>query len=210
MDCARKNRQLTDLTVLIKSLVSLTVCVTTSIVIISLISIVFPFFNENFSILFQANPFPKNTRNLQNVDTVITIHWHIFINVFPPVIEPNSVEVNSAPSTFNLCGSTNNNQVLVTCQVSIDDVSPAPTFSFSVDGRTFETPVPGTNRGTHYQRQFDLNPTVGGEYQVTCRVTNTVLPNTRHESQTTVIFRRKLIGEICSEVIVSDFMCWCL
>ena len=125
----------------------------------------------------------------------------------PPVIESDSVEVNSDHSTVNLCGSTNNNQDLVTCQVSIDDVSPAPTFSFSLEGFAFETPVPGTNTGTHYQRQFYPNPTVGGEYQVTCRVTNTVLPNTRQESQTTVIFRRKLIGEICSEVIVSDFMC---
>ena len=127
--------------------------------------------------------------------------------MFSPVIEPDFVRVNSVPSTVNLCGSTNNNQVLVTCQVSIDDASPAPTFSFSLAGLAFETPVPGTNTGRHYQGQFYPNPTVGGEYQVTCRVTNTVLPNTRQESQTTVIFRRKLIGEICGEVIVSDFMC---
>ena len=129
------------------------------------------------------------------------------MEIFPPVIEPDSVEVNSVSSTVNLCDSTNNNQVLVTCQVSIDDVSPAPTFSFSLDRRTFETPVPGTNTGSHYQGQFYPNPTVGGEYQVTCRVTNTVLPNTRQESQTTVIFRRRLIVQFCSEVIVSDFMC---
>ena len=125
----------------------------------------------------------------------------LFLSTFSPVIEPDSVEVNSVSSTVNLCDSTNNNQVLVTCQVSIDDVSPAPTFSFSLAGLAFETPVPGTNTGSHYQRQFDLNPTVGGEYQVTCRVTNTVLPNTRQESQTTVIFRRKLSVQFCSEVM---------
>ena len=139
--------------------------------------------------------------------TLQSLFIDLFLSTFSPVIEPDSVEVNSVPSTVNLCDSTNNNQVLVTCRVSIDDVSPAPTFSFSLAGLAFETPVPGTNTGKHYQRQFGLNPTVGGEYQVTCRVTNTVSPNTRQESQTTVIFRRKLIGEICSEVIVSDFMC---
>ena len=97
----------------------------------------------------------------------------------------------------------------MTCQVSIDDVIPAPTFSFSLAGLAFETPVPGTNTGTHYQGQFYPNPTVGGEYQVTCRVTNTVLPNTRQDSQTTAFFRRKCIVQFWSEVIVSDFMCWC-
>ena len=116
------------------------------------------------------------------------------------------MEVNSDHSTVNLCGNTNNNQVLVTCQVSIDDVSPAPTFSFSLAGLAFETPVPGTNTGTHYQGQFYPNPTVGGEYQVTCRVTNTVLTNTQ-DSQTTVIFRSKLILQFCSEVFVNDFIC---
>ena len=127
--------------------------------------------------------------------------------MFSPVIELGSVKVNSVPSSVNLCGSTNNNQVLVTCQVPIFDVNPAPTFSFSLDAFAFENPVPGTNTGSHYQRQFGLNPTVGGEYQVTCRVTNTVLLNTRHESQTSVIFRRKLIVQFCNEVIVGDFMC---
>ena len=117
------------------------------------------------------------------------------------------MEVNSVPSSINLCGSTNFNLVLVTCQVSIDDVSPAPTFSFTPDGRTFYAPKTGTETGTHYQRQFYLNSSIGGEYQVTCRVTSTVLPNTRQESQTTVIFRRKLIVQFCSEVIVSEFMC---
>ena len=111
------------------------------------------------------------------------------------------MEVNSVPSAVNLCGSTNNNQALVTCQVSIDDVSPEPTFSLSFDGLTFETPVPGSDTGTHYQGQFYANPTVGGEDQVTCRVTNTVLPNTRQESQTTIIFRRKFIVQFCSEVM---------
>ena len=139
--------------------------------------------------------------------TLQSLFIDLFLSTFSQVIEPDSVEVNSVPSAINICDSTNNNQILVTCQISIDDVSPAPTFSFSLAGLAFETPVPGTNTGTHYQGQFYPNPTVGGEYQVTCRVTNTVLPNTRQESQTTVIFRRKLIGEICSEVIVSDFMC---
>ena len=111
------------------------------------------------------------------------------------------MEVNSVPSAVNLCDSTSNNQALVTCQVSIDDVSPEPTFSLSYDGRAFETPVRGTTTGTHYQGQFYPNPTVGGEYQVTCRVTNTVLPNTRQESQTTVIFRRKFIVQSCSEIM---------
>ena len=144
---------------------------------------------------FLANSFEPITINLQ------------IPSILSSVIEPDSVDVNSFPSAVNLCGSTNNNHVLVTCQVSKYDVSPAPTFSFSLDGLAFETSVPGANTGTHYQGQFYLNPTVGGEYQVTCRVTNTVLPNTRQESQTTVIFRRKLIVQFCSDVIASDFMC---
>ena len=166
----------------------------------------FFFLNEDFPILFQANSYGTYIQNLQNFDTAI-VFIYLFLSTFYPVIEPDSVEVNSDHSTVNLCGSTNNNQILVTCQVSIGDVSPAPTFSFSLDGLAFETLVPGSDTGTHYQSQFYPNPTVGGEYQVTCRVTNTVLPNTRQESQTTVIFRRKFIGEICSEVIVSVFMC---
>ena len=152
-----------------------------------------------------ANSFETTSQNSHTFDIVITIHW-LFCLHFPAVIEPDSVEVNSVPSTVNLCGSTNN-QVLVTCQVSIDNVSPAPIFSFSLDGLAFENQVPGTNTGSHYQGQFYPNPTVGGEYQVTCRVTNTVLPNTRHESQATVIFRSKLILQFCSEVFVNDFMC---
>ena len=145
--------------------------------------------------MFQA--LARITQNLQTFGAVRTNHC-LILSTFSPVIEPDSAEVNSVPSAVNLCGSTNNNQVLVTCQVSIDDVSPAPTFSFSLDGLAFETPVPGTNTGTHYQGQFYPNPTVGGEYHVTCRVTNTVSHNTRQESQTSVILRSKSIVQSCS------------
>ena len=73
---ACKNRQLMDLTVLIKSLVSLTVCVMMSIIIISIDFNYFDFFflNKDFPILFQANSYGTYIQNLQNVDTAITIH----------------------------------------------------------------------------------------------------------------------------------------
>ncbi|GFR79786.1 hypothetical protein ElyMa_000563700 [Elysia marginata] len=97
----------------------------------------------------------------------------------------NSVQIASSSSEVNLCD--NNSQVQVTCEISRDNVSPAPTFSFSDDGPRSQGPQPGTNSsdGNSYQSQFSLSPDVGGQYQVTCRVTNSV--NTTWQDKSTQI-----------------------
>ncbi|GFR96644.1 neural cell adhesion molecule 1 [Elysia marginata] len=93
-----------------------------------------------------------------------------------------SVQIASSSNQVNLCD--NNNQVQVTCKISKDHVSPAPTFSFSVDGPRSHGPTPGTDSGdgNYYQSRFSLSPDVGGQYQVTCRVTITVTNNWQEKS----------------------------
>ncbi|GFR72862.1 hypothetical protein ElyMa_005717100 [Elysia marginata] len=105
------------------------------------------------------------------------------------IIDSDSVQIASASSKVNLCN--NNNQVQVTCKISRDHVNPAPTFSFSVDGPRSQGPQPvtGSNRGNHYHSQFSLSPDVGGQYQVTCRVTNTVT-NTWHDKSIQITFKK--------------------
>ncbi|GFR62139.1 basement membrane-specific heparan sulfate proteoglycan core protein-like [Elysia marginata] len=104
-------------------------------------------------------------------------------------IDPDSVQIASSSSKVNLCD--NNNQVQVTCDISRDHVSPAPTFSFSVDGPRSQGPQPGTDSsdGNYYQTRFSLSPDVGGQYQVTCRVTITVT-NTWQNKSTQITFNK--------------------
>ena len=110
------------------------------------------------------------------------------------VIDTDSVEVESAPDTVNLCDDNNNsnNQAQVTCRISKENVNPEPTFSFSPDGLKFD---PGTvsNDGSYYQSQVSLSLDVGGKYQVTCRVTNTVL-NTTQDKKTNITYKSELFG----------------
>ncbi|GFS17536.1 hypothetical protein ElyMa_006824300 [Elysia marginata] len=102
-------------------------------------------------------------------------------------IDPDSVQIESSSNKVNLCD--NNNQAQVTCEISRDHVSPAPTFSFSVDGPRSQGPQPGTDSsdGIYYQSRFSLSPDVGGQYQVTCRVTNSVA-NTWQDKSTQITF----------------------
>ncbi|GFS19311.1 vascular cell adhesion molecule [Elysia marginata] len=104
-------------------------------------------------------------------------------------IDPDSVQIASSSSKVNLCD--NNNQVQVTCDISRDHVSPAPTFSFSVDGPRSQGPQPGTGSsdGNYYQSRFSLSPDVGGQYQVTCRVTISVT-NTWQDKSTQIKFNK--------------------
>ncbi|GFR57921.1 vascular cell adhesion molecule [Elysia marginata] len=104
-------------------------------------------------------------------------------------IDPDSVQIASSSSKVNLCD--NNNQVQVTCKISRDHVSPAPTFRFSVDGPRSQGPQPGTDSsdGNYYQSRFSLSPDVGGQYQVTCRVTNSVT-NTWQDKSTQITFNK--------------------
>ncbi|GFR77524.1 hypothetical protein ElyMa_005827100 [Elysia marginata] len=104
-------------------------------------------------------------------------------------IDPDSVQIASSSSKVNLCD--NNNQVQVTCDISRDHVSPAPTFSFSVDGPRSQGPQPGTDSsdGDYYQSRFSLSPDVGGQYEVTCRVTITVT-NTWQDKSTQITFNK--------------------
>ncbi|KAK3730452.1 hypothetical protein RRG08_057508 [Elysia crispata] len=105
-------------------------------------------------------------------------------------IVSDSVEVESTPDTINLCYN-NNDQARVTCRISKDNVNPGPTFSFSSDGLKFDSSRVGTvsKDGNYYQGQFSLSPGAGGEYQVTCRVTHTVL-NTWQDKGTIITYRK--------------------
>ena len=119
------------------------------------------------------------------------VHYQHFIL---SVIDTDSVEVESTPDTVNICDNSNN-QAQVTCRISKENVNPEPTFSFSPNGLKFD-PETVSNDGSYYQSQFSLSPDVGGEYQVTCRVTNTVL-NTWQDKGTNIIYRSELeVGEI--------------
>ena len=118
-------------------------------------------------------------------------HQHFILSV----IDTDSVEVESTPDTINLCDNSSNSQAQVTCRISKEDVNPAPTFSFSPNGLKFDPSRSGSvsNDGSYYQSQVSLSPGAGGEYQVTCRVTNTVL-NIWHNKETTITFRSELVG----------------
>ncbi|GFR88449.1 neural cell adhesion molecule 1-like, partial [Elysia marginata] len=120
------------------------------------------------------------------------------------VIDPNSVQIASSSSKVNLCD--NNNQVQVTCEISRDHVSPSPTFSFSVDGPRSQGPQPGTDSsdGNYYQSRFSLSPDVGGQYQVTCRVTNTVT-NTWQDKSTQITFNKPPPGPPQVTVVVQTY-----
>ena len=99
-------------------------------------------------------------------------HQHFILSV----IDTDSVEVKSTPVTVNLCENKSNNQAQVTCRISRQNVNPEPTFSFSSDELKFDPSRSRTvsDDGSYYQSKFSLSPDNGGEYQVTCRVTNTV------------------------------------
>ncbi|GFS08190.1 hypothetical protein ElyMa_004750700, partial [Elysia marginata] len=100
-----------------------------------------------------------------------------------------NIQIASSSSEVNLCG--NNNQVQVTCKISRDHVSPAPTFRFSVDGHRSQGPQPGTDSSdsNYYQSRFSFSSDVGGQYQVTCRVTNSVT-TTWHDKSTQITFNK--------------------
>ena len=110
------------------------------------------------------------------------------------VIDTDSVEVESTQDTVNLCDNNNNsnNQAQVTCRISKENVNPEPTFSFSSDGPKFD-PQTVSNDGSYYQSQVSLSLDVGGKYQVTCRVTNTVL-NTTQDKKTNITYKSELFG----------------
>ena len=115
-----------------------------------------------------------------------------------PVYDPGSVMVEFSPPSTDLCVSNNNRNVMVRCLVSRDQVSPAPIFifRFTLDEHTLDAPVSGHETGTHYQGQFRLASKRGGEYLVTCAVTNTVL-SLSQESRNIVTFRGELTCEFC-------------
>ena len=114
-------------------------------------------------------------------------------HVILSVIDTDSVEVKSTPDTINICDN-NNDQTRVTCSISKDNVNPEPTFSFSSDGLKFDPSRDGTvtEDGSYYKSQISLSADAGGEYQVTCRVTNTVL-NIWQEKGTNITFRSELV-----------------
>ena len=115
-------------------------------------------------------------------------HQHVIL----PVIDPDSVEVEPTQDTINICDK-NNDQARVTCRISKENVNPEPTFSFSSDGLKFDPSrdVTVTEDGSYYKSQVSFRPDAGVEYQVTCRVTNTVL-NTWQDKRTNITFRSKL------------------
>ncbi|GFO32211.1 neural cell adhesion molecule 1-like isoform x5 [Plakobranchus ocellatus] len=105
--------------------------------------------------------------------------------------EPDTVIIESASSTFDLCGDTNytNNQLPTVCRVPKDKIYPAPTFSFSEGGLTFDVPQKGRVENMFYLRQFYPSPAMGGVYQVSCRATNTVTNKTQ-KRKTSVTFKK--------------------
>ena len=120
-------------------------------------------------------------------------------HVILSVIDTDSVEVESTPDTINLCdnnnnNNNNNNQAQVTCRISKENNNPEPTFSFSSDGLKFDPSRSGTfsDDGSYYQSHISLSADAGGEYQVTCRVTNTVL-NIWQGKGTNITFRSELV-----------------
>ena len=84
----------------------------------------------------------------------------------------------------------------MTCRISREKVSPVPVFSLSSERLTFNTQGSVTVNRNHYQQQFSSDSAaIAGEYQVTCRVTNTVL-NTEEETLATVKYIGELVGNL--------------
>ncbi|GFO08860.1 transposable element p transposase [Plakobranchus ocellatus] len=109
--------------------------------------------------------------------------------------EPDTVIIESASSTFNLCGDTNytNNQLPTICRVPKDKIYPAPTFSFSEEGLTFDVPQKGRAESMFYLRQFYPSPAIGGVYQVSCRVANTVTGKTQERRTPVTVLKPPLL-----------------
>ncbi|GFR59999.1 hemicentin-2 [Elysia marginata] len=86
------------------------------------------------------------------------------------------VECDIFSDEVTICdnNSSSSTQAMVSCLVSKEHVSPAPTFSFSLDGRTFEDEQLGIETGIYYLRHFTLSPDIGEEFQIVYRVSNTV------------------------------------
>ncbi|GFN84770.1 cell adhesion molecule [Plakobranchus ocellatus] len=103
--------------------------------------------------------------------------------------EQDTVVLTSAinNNTFDLCDGSN--QIPVTCGVLKDHVYPAPTFSFSQTNSPFDNSQERQD-GSHYQRQIDLRPDVGGIHQVICTVTNTVIISETQSRDIFLTFRQ--------------------
>ncbi|GFR87313.1 hypothetical protein ElyMa_002490500, partial [Elysia marginata] len=134
-----------------------------------------------------SDGYPRGSAQWYKGDQPVGTNGDVDITYNKNIIDSDSVQITSSSSKVNLCG--NNNQVQVTCKISRDHVSPAPTFSFSVDGPRSQGPQPGTDSsdGNYYQSRFSLSPDVGGQYQVTCRVTKSVT-NTWQDKSTQITF----------------------
>ncbi|GFR80299.1 hypothetical protein ElyMa_002310600 [Elysia marginata] len=91
--------------------------------------------------------------------------------------DEDAVIVERSHSTAYLCGSnsTLSSQLVITCRVPRENVSPAPTFSFSLNGQLLVESENGSINAQYFQHKFFPNPGVGGEYQITCSVTNIIL-----------------------------------
>ncbi|GFO46665.1 neural cell adhesion molecule 1 [Plakobranchus ocellatus] len=105
--------------------------------------------------------------------------------------EQNIISIESPTSTIDLCSATNytNTRIPITCRVPKDKIYPAPIFSVSQDGLTFDLPREGYDDSMFYQSRFYPSPGIGGVYQVTCRVINKIIGNTQ-ERGTPVTFRK--------------------
>ncbi|GFO46603.1 hemicentin-2 [Plakobranchus ocellatus] len=102
--------------------------------------------------------------------------------------EQDAVMLSSANNntTFDLCADKN--QIPVTCAVLKDNICPAPIVRFSQTNLPFNN-LQERQDGSYYQSQVDLNPDVGGMYQVTCRVTNTIISETKRK-ELSLTFRK--------------------
>ena len=108
-------------------------------------------------------------------------------------MDTDSIEVESVPDTINLCNNIITNQAQVTCRISKENVNPKPFFTFTPDGIKSGPSRAGTvsDDGSFYQSQASFSPDTGGEYRVTCRVTNTVL-NTWQDKETRITYISEL------------------
>ncbi|GFO28848.1 hypothetical protein PoB_005535300 [Plakobranchus ocellatus] len=105
--------------------------------------------------------------------------------------EENAVSMKSSTSIIDQCNDTNyaNNRHPIICRVLKDKIYPAPIFSVSLDGRTFDVPREGYNSTMFYQSQFYPTPNIGGVYPITCRVINKITDKTQ-EQKISVTFRK--------------------
>ena len=111
-------------------------------------------------------------------------------------MDTDSIEVESVPDTINVCNNIITNQAQVTCCISKENVNPKPFFTFTSDGTKFGPSRAGTvsDDGSYYQSQISLSPDTGGEYRVTCRVTNTVL-NSWQDKEARITYISELIRD---------------